>query len=167
MMKKDRKHILKRNMEEGAVPNTEARAAAAPFDYFRMALRVAAPVVIAAVVFSVAARLSVSSVSFPLRDEGHLKLEPAPARLRPAVFAVKGGQGAIEGSIDFIHDVADPFSLMVEETVAMRESVLRERLVALDFAREELRFSLGAHLMSVEEQAARLEARLKNKSADK
>jgi len=128
-------------------------------------MRLALPALAFAAALAVAARTSVSSVSFPLRDEGHLKLESDLARFQPAVFAVKGGQGAIEGSIDFIRDVAAPFSLVVEETVAKRESALRERLVALDFAREELRFSLGAHLMSVEEQAARLEAMLKNRSA--
>ncbi len=146
-------------------PDARRGACAVLFHSAKKKMRLALPALAFAAALAVAARPAVSSASFPLRDEGHLKLEPVSARFQSAVFAVKGGHGAIEGSIDFFRDVADPFSLLVEETVAKRESALRERLVALDFAREELRFSLGAHLMSVEEQAARLEAMLKNRSA--
>ncbi len=146
-------------------PESGRAASAGLFHSAKNRMRLALPALAFAAVLAASARPSVSSVSFPLRDEGHLKLEPAPARLQPAVFAVKGGQGAIEGSIDFIHDVAAPFSLMLEETVARSESTLRDRLAALDFAREELRFSIGAHLMSVEEQAARLKSRLNNRNA--
>ncbi len=146
-------------------PDAGRGASADLFHSAKKKMRLALPALAFATALAVAARPAVSSALFPLRDEGHLKLEPVSVRFQPAVFAVKGGQGAIEGSIDFIHDVAAPFYLMLEETVARSESTLRDRLAALDFAREELRFSLGAHLMSVEEQAARLEAMLKNRSA--
>jgi hypothetical protein len=161
-MTKERKHICKQYSGKVFIPESQSGGCFAVFVFSRRTLRVLSAV-LAAAAFAAAARPAASDVSFPMREEGPLRFVPAQVRLRPAIFAVKGGQGALDGSIDFIQDVAAPFSLMVEETAAQTGSVLRERLAALDFTREELHFSLGAHLMPIEEQAVRLEARLKNK----